>query len=120
MCLSAIQSGIFWLYSFSSPLAGYATFPLCIHPLPQFLTTFKKRQFLGFHFGWFTSFRIPPGIRLVFLDIEGTQSTDFDPVTLCECGAVISLKKRSTTAVASDVVSRVSFLKVAMRSSLFM
>jgi len=57
---------------------------LRIHPFPQFHPAFKKWQFLGFHLGRFPSFRIPPGIRFVFLDIKRTQSTDFNPVTFCK------------------------------------
>ena len=59
-------------------------FGLSHHPLLQLLPGFKKRQFLTLNPHPFSGFRISSGIRFVFFDINGTQATDFNPVTVYE------------------------------------
>ena len=66
---------------------------LPIHPLLQFLPRFKKRQLLRFDLHFFPGFRIAPGIGPVFLDEEGTQTTDFNVIPFSQdSGHLIELQ----------------------------
>jgi hypothetical protein len=64
-----------------------------IHPFPQPLPTFKKRQFLRRNLHSLTGFRIPPDIPLIFFGLKRTQSPDFNPITLFECTGHLNEKQ---------------------------
>ena len=51
---------------------------LTAHPFFQFLSAFEKRKILGFYFDKFPGLRVSSSIFSVFLNIEGTQTPDFN------------------------------------------
>ena len=61
-------------------------YPSFIHPLLQSLPTFKYRQFLSSHSNRFPGFRIPSSIPIIIFYMERAQSTDFNSITVFECG----------------------------------
>lgn len=57
---------------------------LLVEKFFEFLAGTEKRKFFGFDIDLFPGFGIAAFVTLIFLDLETSESTDFDPIVLQE------------------------------------
>jgi hypothetical protein len=74
--------------------------PSPIHPVLEVLACLEKGQFLRCNLNLLSGFRVPSGVRLIFLNEKRIKAPDFNSISISQCAGYF---------IENQVYDRLSF-----------